>query len=306
MDAAVVPVEGADSLAQSLPAGYRLEVVVAPAPMPEAFADAAVSLLADPNGEFGAGFADTWGKDLRRRAGLPGSIFGVVRHDAAGSAMVAHCMVAYDPGATPSVGLVGHVFTSVEHRRRGLSKIVLKVALATHEAEGGRHWILGTGSPGAAALYQGLGFGHLNGGFDGGTKGYNESDLGEWIMVRSIGDEGSHLSLYEGAKLDQLRLEPFARRHWAAATLLLNAFQHSQAGDGDDTAKECTPSGDKLPTSGLGSGLVAEEVFLKDILASDEGTEPRFSVLVNPSSNQVQGVAIGDEQYLCGPLRPSM
>jgi hypothetical protein len=34
----------------SLPAGYGLEVVVSPAAAPEAFADAALALLADPNG----------------------------------------------------------------------------------------------------------------------------------------------------------------------------------------------------------------------------------------------------------------
>ncbi len=111
----------------SVPAGYELEVVVSPAPAPETFADAALALLADPNGtlsstscvsgerrfsaglmvcgivscttglttgqgEFGADFAGTWGKDLRRRAALPGSVFAVVRHNAA---VVAHCMIAY-------------------------------------------------------------------------------------------------------------------------------------------------------------------------------------------------------------------
>jgi hypothetical protein len=29
-----------------------------------------------------------------------------------------------------------------------------------------------------------MGFVHLNGGFEGGRKGYNPDDLGEWIMVR--------------------------------------------------------------------------------------------------------------------------
>ena len=78
-----------------------------------------------------------------------------------------------------------------------------------------------------------------------------------------------------------------------------------QAGEGEGVAAESAPTPDKLATSGLGSGVVAEEVFLKDILASDEGAEPKFKVLVNPSNGQVQGVALGDEQYLCGPLLPS-
>ena len=97
----------------TLPPGYRLDCFLTPAPDPETFADDALALLAAPDGEFGADFADTWGKDLRQRAGLPGSVFAVVRH---GGLVVAHTMIAYDPTSTPSVGLVGHVFTSRSHR----------------------------------------------------------------------------------------------------------------------------------------------------------------------------------------------
>ena len=42
-----------DKLAQPLPAGYALEVVVTPLRCAEFFADGALALLADPNGEFG-------------------------------------------------------------------------------------------------------------------------------------------------------------------------------------------------------------------------------------------------------------
>jgi GNAT superfamily N-acetyltransferase len=321
MDAAAPPQAAAEAArktrldvlqAPPLPDGYALECFVSPAPEPASFADDALALLASPTGEFGAAFADTWGKDLRQRAALPGSVFAVVRH---GGELVAHCMVAYDPGATPSVGLVGHVFTAAAHRRKGLSSAVLKAALARHEQEGGRHWLLGTGSPSAAASYQKLGFAHLNGGLDAGTKGYNESDLGEWMMVRSSdgrggsGGVGAHLSLYGGETGQQFRVEPLGRQHWAAAVLLLNAFEHYSAPRGEELRAEgeihapAAPTEDKLPTSGLGSGLVAEEIFLRDILASDEeGGTSRFRVLVNASNGQLHGVAIGNEKYHCATM----
>lgn len=235
------------AILSGLPPGYALDCFAAPAPDPAAFAAEALALLADPKGEFGAGFADTWGKDLAVRAGLPGSVFAVVRHE---GAIVAHTMVAYDPAATPSVGLVGHVYTHADHRRKGLSGAALRAALARHEEAGGRHWLLGTGSPGAAASYQKLGFGarsvspartqpdrlrwdlwraltppsppvsvsgHLNGGLDSATKGYNNTDLGEWIMVRSTAEP--HHSLYGGEVGQHFRVEPFQRHHWAAAVV---------------------------------------------------------------------------------------
>eukprot|EP01052_Picozoa_sp_SAG31_P045667 SAG31_NODE_8431_length_1453_cov_1.991137_1_plen_134_part_00 len=67
----------------------------------------------------------------------------------------------------PSVGLVGHVFTAAEHRRKGLAKAAVAAVMAAHEKVGGKHWLLGTGSAGAAKIYQSLGFGHLAGGLDG-------------------------------------------------------------------------------------------------------------------------------------------
>jgi hypothetical protein len=56
-------------------------------------------------GEFGPAFGDTWGRDLRARAGLPGSIFAVARHRAAAAAgpavLVGHMMLAFDPEVRP-------------------------------------------------------------------------------------------------------------------------------------------------------------------------------------------------------------
>ena len=36
-------------------------------------------------------------------------------------------------------------------------------------------------------MYQREGFQHLLGGLEGGTRGYNREDLGEWLMVRKLG-----------------------------------------------------------------------------------------------------------------------
>ena len=35
-------------------------------------------------------------------------------------------------------------------------------------------------------MYQKEGFQHLLGGLEGGTRGYNREDLGEWLMVRRV------------------------------------------------------------------------------------------------------------------------
>eukprot|EP01051_Picozoa_sp_SAG22_P031684 SAG22_NODE_12961_length_423_cov_1.388889_1_plen_106_part_01 len=104
-------------VAAALPEGYSLECLTCPLAEPEAWADEVVSFLC--SGEFGPGFAATWGADLRRRCTLPGTVVATVRCD---SAVVAHAMVAYDPSAVPSVGLVGHVYTDAGHRRKGLSR----------------------------------------------------------------------------------------------------------------------------------------------------------------------------------------
>ena len=61
------------------------------------------------------------------------------------------------------------MFTAAEHRRKGLARAVVAAVLAAHERVGGGHWLLGTGSAGAAKMYQSLGFTHLAGGLDSGA-----------------------------------------------------------------------------------------------------------------------------------------
>ena len=276
----------AGAFTRHLPDGYELECFASPAPDPTVFADDACRLITSTDDLGGASFLETWGKDLRLRAALPGSVFAVVRWE---GECVAHTMIAYDPAARPSVGLVGHVFTAPAHRRKGLSTTVISAAMARHEQEGGRHWLLGTGNPAAAAGYSKLGFSHLNGGLEGETKGYNENDQGEWMMVRTSAETtGTHLSLYDAGLTPgtKYRCAALGREHWAAAVLLLNAFPHYSAPRGTELRVEgeaheqAKPGIDKLPTSGLRDGLNAEDLFLRDILASDGGEASKFRVLL--------------------------
>jgi hypothetical protein len=144
-------------------------------------------------------------------------------------------------------------------------------------------------------MYQTLGFEPLNGGLSCGTKGYNPTSLGELIMVKTCGGAGQrarapagsteapHRALFERSA-EPLRAEPFARRHWAAAVLLLNAFPARES--------------EKLRGSGIGTGLRAELTLLRDVLASDLGNAPRFQALVRESDGRLEGLACGEERYL--------
>ena len=92
---------------RGLARGYNLECSACPLPDPAGWCSAVLPLLS--SGEFGAAFGETWGLDLSRRAATSGTIVATVRWDPGGTphpAVVAHAMVAFDPAAVPSVGLV--------------------------------------------------------------------------------------------------------------------------------------------------------------------------------------------------------
>merc|ERR1712218_102746 len=95
--------------------------------------------------------------------------------------------ILYDPDDLQGVSTLHNVFTHIEHRRQGLSKMLVRKVIEAYDHDiGGSFCVLGTGSPFAAKTYQENGFYHLAGGFDtNGPKGYNPDDLGEWLMIRS-------------------------------------------------------------------------------------------------------------------------
>lgn len=169
-----------------------------------------------------------------------------------------------------SVGLLGHVITHPDHRRQGHGGTVVTSALDAFDAEHPSSLlVLGTGSPYAAKTYQKHGFVHLAGGLDGGVKGYNPEDAGEWIMIRSRSLKGSasfNAADYfaESATEDPADyvVEPLAQYHWAELVLLLNAFEVQEVGG-------------KLPAAGIGDGLDAEEKVLQlisQIASNDSGS----------------------------------
>jgi hypothetical protein len=110
-------------------------------------------------------------------------------------------------------------------------------------------------------------------------------------------------SLYDSPSGQKYRVEVLGRRHWAAAALLLNAFDHYSVPTGIKAEKQIKQK-DKLPGSGLRDGLEAEEVFLKCILAQDAGKEGVFSVLVT-DTGQVHGISRGEERYHCASIMAS-
>ena len=177
------------------------------------------------------------------------------------------------------LALIGYVITHPADRRRGLAARVVGGLIAEMDrATERRGWmILGTGSPHAARLYKSYGFCHLAGGLDSSVRGYNASDEGgEWIMVRPPQNmphalpsggpaAGDAVRALYAAAVDRIvvvggelkrelkshisiEIEPLRRAHWAAATLLFNAF--------DSHGRE------KMCGAGILSGVRAEEKLL--------------------------------------------
>ena len=131
--------------------------------------------------------------------------------------------VLYDPDDPKGASTLHNVFTHIEHRRQGLSKMLVEKVLEAYDRDiVGEYCVLGTGSPFAAKTYQENGFGHLAGGFyTNGPKGYNPDDLGEWIMIRPSKFDAK--SYYSFSKYDQLEIVPVKSTHYTQLVLLFNA-----------------------------------------------------------------------------------
>ena len=119
-------------------------------------------------GGYGEHYPMTFGKDYKNRCtGMHnvGVLMFVAKHQ---GNIVAHASVLYARN-NPSVSALHNVFTSVDHRRKGLSTRLVKLVLETFDKEmDGKfetgYMVLGTGSPSAARIYSSHGFEHLAGG----------------------------------------------------------------------------------------------------------------------------------------------
>ncbi|MCC6729856.1 MAG: GNAT family N-acetyltransferase [Chthonomonadales bacterium] len=100
---------------------------------------------------------------------------------ALGEELVANVMTVESLG----VGILGHVFTRPEHRRKGICQTLLGAALADFRARGGRSLLLGTGfeSP-PYWIYHGFGFRSVRGGFMRYTVGHPGEFAARWFAPR--------------------------------------------------------------------------------------------------------------------------
>jgi len=148
-----------------------------------------------------------------------------------------------------------------------------------------RWLVLGTGSRSAAKIYSDHGFCGLNGGLDTGAKGYNPDDLGEWIMVRDA-TRAEHYDINSGnvpfnstqyasvaTSAEHIVVEPLQRKHWGAATLLLNM----------------TAGSVKMRAFGVDDGLNAE----LRLAQAFRDCEP-VTVAIHSDSRRVLGIAFSD------------
>ena len=161
-----------------------------------------------------------------------------------------------------------------------------------------------------------------------GTKGYNDADEGEWLLVRSkppvaaAAGEALHLQLFERPQPAQqadgtvgdtdegydpatgfstlFTLAPVGRQHWAGLALLLNAFDTATLDGGGSESEKMA----KLGALGITDGLNAEAVVLDIILAADKAGDASARVLLASGTNQVCGlqhtaVGLRGEVYCC-------
>ena len=188
-------------------------------------------------GGYGEHYPMTFGKDYKNRCtGMHnvGVLMFVAKHQ---GNIVAHASVLYARN-NPSVSALHNVFTSVDHRRKGLSTRLVKLVLETFDKEmDGKfetgYMVLGTGSPSAARIYSSHGFEHLAGGLDtpGGAKGYNPDDLGEWIMIRKSGSKKKAFdakAYYTLGDDSGTSVVPCSLSHYTQLVLLFNACEKEE------------------------------------------------------------------------------
>jgi GNAT superfamily N-acetyltransferase len=248
-----------------VPAGYRAWLYGPP--VEAAVAEALLELVGHKG--------EPWLADIEARlAGEGLDLFAATWKD---EEPVAHAWLG-SSAQCPRVGLVGHVFTAEEHRRRGLASRLLGALLARFDDWGGRWAQLSTGSEAAARLYRRFGFAVVAAGQPG--------EDGERHRVMRRGPEVAEAYFeHSGA----WRVERLSRDHYAGLCLLLNA----EAGSS------------KLPLLGIGSGLEAERLLL-EALQAQQREECHCRVLLDAESGRPQGLACvrGGEAAVYAPRAP--
>jgi len=162
----------------------------------------------------------------------------------------------------PEVGLLGHVFTAPEHRRRGLAGRLLELVLEGFDRSGGRWVRLTTGNAAAARLYERTGFGMVLG-------GAKEEHL---TMLRPADPAGLRARL--SAPPSAWNAQLLCRLHYPSACLLLAARDE----------------GDKLPACGIDRGLEAERRLLEVLGAHDSGRQLLWA-MVEEDGGSVRALA---------------
>jgi GNAT superfamily N-acetyltransferase len=250
---------------EQTPPGYTAAVFRAP--LLPALADRVDRLLGHKG--------EPWTSDIRMRLrGDDLDLFAVASH---GNRPVANVWVGAS-NQCPELGVLGHVYTEPEHRRRGLAAALLRAAVTRFDELGGRWLQLHTGNAAARRLYEAVGFRLILAGESG------EADDGDWLMLRG-GDEGGVGDAYHESSGDWL-LERCGPSHYAGLCVFLNA----------------TPGPGKVPLLGIDTGMDAEEKLLDAGLAQGRG-ETCIAVLLDAANGRPHGLACrtGGEMGIYAP-----
>jgi len=169
----------------------------------------------------------------------------------------------------PEVGLVGHVFTVEEHRRRGLAGTLLRAVLEEFDRWGGRWALLSTANEAAARIYERVGFRTIRSRQSTDAAGRR---LVHREMLRGGGPEGVGERYFDAS--GRWRVVRYDRSHWPALRVLFNAVDGS----------------DKLPSIGIDTGLGCGPGLLEAYEAQQRG-ECACWVLTDDANGRPHGMA---------------